>query len=95
LILEKKPEEARRVARFLAEVGLPVCLQHLRLDIHRDAEAVMEAMTSAMKEPFANNEPFDINPEMLFSAFGEADRLGREIVAETGDLPFQKIHRQT
>ncbi len=92
LILEKKQEEARLVARFLAEIGLPVSLQHLRLDIHSDADAIMEAMTSAMKEPFANNEPFDINPEMLFSAFGEADRLGCEIVAETGDAPFRKIH---
>lgn len=92
LILEKKPEEARLLARFLASVGLPVTLQHLRLDIYRDAAAIMEAMTSAMKEPFVNNEPFDINPEMLFSAFGEADRLGSEIVAETGDAPFQKLH---
>lgn len=94
LIMEKELEEARRVARFLAEVGLPVSLGHLYLDIHSDAEAIMEAMTSAMKEPFANNEPFDINPEMLFSAFGEADRLGRGIVAEVGDAPFRKIHTQ-
>jgi len=92
LILEDEPEEARRIARFLAEVGLPVFAGHLLLDIHRDTEAVRSAMTSAMKEPFANNEPFDLNPEMLFSAFGEADRLGRDIVAALGDAPFRELH---
>ena len=94
LILENEPEEARRVARFLAEVGLPVSLEHLRLDIHRDASIIMEAMVSALKEPFAGNEPFELSPEKLFSAFSEADLLGREIVAEIGDQSFRKIHAQ-
>jgi glycerol dehydrogenase len=92
LILEKDQDEARRVARFLAKIGLPTILRHLRLDIQKDSKAVMEAMTAAMKEPFANNEPFEVSAESLFSAFGEADKLGKEIVAESGDDPFRSIH---
>jgi glycerol dehydrogenase len=92
LILENDPEEARRVARFLAEVGLPISLDHLRLDFHKDSQIIMEAMTSALKEPFANNEPFELSPEKLALAFGKADLLGRAIVADIGDRPFRKIH---
>jgi glycerol dehydrogenase len=92
LILENDPEEARRVARFLAEVGLPISLDHLRLDFHKDSQIIMEAMTSALKEPFANNEPFELSPEKLSLAFGKADLLGRAIVADIGDRPFRKIH---
>jgi glycerol dehydrogenase-like iron-containing ADH family enzyme len=73
--LEKEASEARKVARFLAEVELPACLEQLRLDIRRDAQILMEAMTAAMKEPFANNEPFEVTPAALFSALSEADRL--------------------
>jgi glycerol dehydrogenase len=95
LILEQDPEEARRVARFLAGVGLPVSLKHLQLDIQKDAPAILEAMKAAVKEPFANNEPFDISPESLFSAFSKADQMGREIVSDVGDEAFRKIHPPT
>jgi glycerol dehydrogenase len=94
LLLEHDPEEARRVGRFLAEVGLPVALEHLQLDIRKDASEIMEAMRAAVKEPFASNEPFDINPDKLFYAFGEADILGKEIASEIGDQPFRRIHQQ-
>jgi glycerol dehydrogenase len=76
LLLEKEVDEARKVGRFLADVGLPACLQQLQLDIQQDAEILMEAMTAAMKEPFAHNEPFTVNPGMLLIALGEADQLG-------------------
>ena len=92
LMLEKEPEEARRAACLLSELGLPVMLKQFRLDMRSDARAFMEAAKAALKEPFAGNEPFDVTPEKLFSALGEADRLGTEIVAETGDALFQILH---
>jgi glycerol dehydrogenase len=82
LMLEKEEAEARKVARFLADVELPASLEQLRLDIKRDEIILMEAMTAAMKEPFANNEPFTVTPAMLFSALTEADRVGMGILAE-------------
>jgi glycerol dehydrogenase len=95
LLLERDPDEARKVARFLAETGLPVSLEQLQLDIQKDSLAILEAMRAAVKEPFADNEPFAITPESLFSAFREADRLGRETVSEMGDQPFRRIHYQS
>ena len=83
LILENDAEEARRVARLMAELGLPVSLAQLRLNIERDEKALMDAMTAALKEPFVNNEPFDVTAELLFSAIREANSLGLEIAAST------------
>jgi glycerol dehydrogenase len=81
LILENDAEEARKVARLMAELGLPVSLEQLRLNIDRDEKALMDAMTAALKEPFVHNEPFDVTAELLFSAIREANSLGLEIAA--------------
>jgi glycerol dehydrogenase len=94
LILENEADEAKRVARLLTELGLPVRLKQLQLDIHTDAKALLEAMKASMNVPFASNEPFKITPEKLFSALREADRLGTEIVAEIGEIPFRKLRHQ-
>jgi glycerol dehydrogenase len=92
LILERAADEASRVARLLSELGLPVQLEHFQLDIEGDAKILMDAMTAALKEPFAVNEPFEVTPEKLFSALREADRMGTRLVAETGDGPFRELH---
>jgi glycerol dehydrogenase len=78
LILEREWDEARKVLSFLKNVGLPTTLDQLQLNIQRDAKALLEAMTAAMKEPFANTEPFDVTPESLFSALVQVDRLAGE-----------------
>jgi glycerol dehydrogenase len=80
LILEEEHEEARRVARFLAEIGLPVSLGELQLDCDRDSNILMEAMAASAKIPFIVNEPFVITPEKLYAAFLGADKLGRQIL---------------
>jgi glycerol dehydrogenase len=84
LTLEHDLDEARRVARLMAELGLPICLEQLRLDIERDEKPLMEAMTAALKEPFAHNEPFDLTAALLFSAVRDANGLGLEIAASAG-----------
>jgi glycerol dehydrogenase len=86
LILEKETAEAGKVAKFLTAVGLPVSLNQLRLDMKRDEQILLEAMTAAMKEPFANNEPFEVTPAMLLSALAEADRLASESYSLDSDV---------
>jgi glycerol dehydrogenase len=92
LLLEENPGEARKVARFLCGIGLPVCLEQFGLDPERDSESIMDAMKAAAKEPIVNNEPFEITPEKLLSAFLAADRLGREIINSAGKEAFNKLH---
>jgi glycerol dehydrogenase len=78
LLLEREKDEARKVLGFLKDVGLPTTLDQLQLNIQRDAKALLEAMTAAMKEPFAKTEPFEVTASSLFSALVEADRLAGE-----------------
>jgi glycerol dehydrogenase len=92
LLLEDNPGEARKVTRFLAGVGLPVCLGQFGLDPQKDSEPLMEAMQAAAKEPIVNNEPFEITPEKLLAAFLAADRLGREISRDEGAEAFKRLH---
>jgi len=93
LLLESNPEEARKVARFLNEIGLPVCLEQFGLDSEKDSEMIMEAMKAAANEPIVNSEPFEITPGKLLIAFLAADRLGMEILRKTGDKAFIRLHR--
>ncbi len=92
MMLEKDPGEASRVARFLAEVGLPVSFQQLRLDARDNTPSIMEAMSAAMREEFVHYEPGAVNPPRLFAALCEADALGRQICAAAGDAPFLALH---
>jgi glycerol dehydrogenase len=80
LILEKEAGEALRVARFLATLGLPVCLEQFHLDFQRDEKALLDAMRAATNEPFAHNEPFEVTPEKLLAALFDADQLGAEVL---------------
>jgi glycerol dehydrogenase len=92
LILEEDPDEARRVARFLTEVGLPVCLKQFGLDRQKDAAALWNAMTMAMNEPFVHFEPVEVNPHELLSALTGADEMGAAILNEVGDAAFRRLH---
>jgi glycerol dehydrogenase len=84
LVLENQTDEARRVARFFAGIGLPVTLEQIQLNSTRDSGILMEAMAAAVKEPFAHNEPFEVTPEKLYTALLEADRIGNEIIGKVG-----------
>jgi len=95
LLLEDNVAETDKVARFMAEVGLPVCLNHFLLDPEEDREALMKAMTAATKEFIVNNEPFDVTAESLLAAFLEADRVGNKVVKEYGDDAFRQLHRSS
>lgn len=92
LVLEGDLEEADKVARFMAGIGLPVCLKHFRLDPARDEKALLEAMQAAAREFIVHNEPFEVTAESLVSAFLEADRLGVKLVEEMGEDAFALLH---
>jgi glycerol dehydrogenase len=91
LALEDDLEEARTAAGFLAEIGLPVHLGQISLDLERDGEGLQGAMAGAASFPFVANEPFEVTPESLFEALSQAHELGLEVTASTGDTAYQKL----
>lgn len=91
LALEDDLEAARDAAAFLAEIGLPVHLGQVSLDLERDAEGLRAAMEGAASFPFVANEPFEVTPESLFDALSRAHQLGLEVSASTGDEPYRAL----
>jgi glycerol dehydrogenase len=91
LILEDDLDEARKVARFLARLGLPVHLGQLSLDLHGDEKSLQEAMKAAVTtSPFVHNEPFEVTPEKLLAALSQADEVGKECLATMGDAAWHE-----
>jgi glycerol dehydrogenase-like iron-containing ADH family enzyme len=50
LVLEGYLDEAERVTRFLAKLGLPVHLGHLSLYLDNDLEVLNEAMAACVEK---------------------------------------------
>lgn len=92
LILEEECEEAKRVTRFCCEVGLPVHLGQLSLDVDADLGLIKAAMEASVESQLPRSEPFEVTSENLLGALLEADQLGREVIGHLGDAPFQKLH---
>jgi glycerol dehydrogenase len=91
LALEDELDEAREVAAFLAEIGLPVHLDQIGVDLERDVEGLRGAMEGAASFPIVANEPFEVTPELLFEALARAHDLGLEVTASKGDEPYRAL----
>lgn len=93
LMLEGDLDEAKRVARFMAKLGLPVHLGHLALDPDKDFEVLHEAMAAGMvTSPFVHNEPFEVTADKILTALLQAHKLGLEVTVSIGDAAYREIH---
>jgi len=92
LCLEGQPGEARRIAEFFAEVGLPVHLGHLSLSADRHDRELDGIVREALKIFFVHNEPFKVTAQKLKRALVQAHRLGMEVSREMGDEAYRRLH---
>lgn len=90
LVLESRPDEARRVATFFAAVGLPVKLDQLSLDAD-DRGALGTVASAALAFPLLGNMPMALDAARLRDALRAADALGRDVSAATGDDAFRRL----
>jgi glycerol dehydrogenase len=91
LVLEARPDEARRVARFFAQVGLPVHLGQLSIDAG-NANDLDTIVGSAIGFPFIGNMPMAIEPAVLRTGLLDAHELGLAISREMGDAQYRRLH---
>lgn len=92
LMLERREDEARRVASFFAEVGLPVHLAQLSVDA-KNAKAIETIVEGALTFPFIGNMPVEVSDTSLRAALLAADELGRRTSESRGDAAYQALHR--
>ena len=91
LVLETQMDEASKVARFFAKVGLPVHFGQLSLSPQNKSQ-MMEVMEAAMAAPIMANEPFTVTTETLVAAASQAHELGLEVTKSEGDAAFRALH---
>jgi len=91
LMMEARPDEAARVARLFAAVGLPVHLGQLGLDA-ADHGAIETVVEGTLAFPFIGNMPEPVSAEMVRSAILDAHALGQSVVEESGDSSYRRIH---
>jgi len=92
LLLEEEMNEARKVAQFFVEVGLPVHFGQLSLTVQNKAQ-MLEVMEAAVAAPIMSNEPFAVNSDFLIAAASEVDKLGLGITNSEGDAAFRALHK--
>ncbi len=92
LLLEKKEDEALEVARFAAQVGLPVHAGQLDLDLEKDAGDIRRAMEGAVASGLPESEPFPVTTDDLVQAFTAANGLGLIVFEEIGDQAYRDLH---
>lgn len=91
LVLESRGDEARRVARFFAHVGLPVHLGQLGIDAG-DARALDTIVEGASAFPFMGNMPMQIDAAVLRKGLLGAHDLGLAVCEQVGDASYQRLH---
>lgn len=91
LVLEERPDEARRVAEFFATVGLPVHLGQLGLD-PGDATALDIVAEGALRFPFVHNMLRPMTSALVRAALRDAHDLGAAVTAAVGDASYRRLH---
>ena len=87
----QQSDDAERVARFFARVGLPVHLEQISLSPENkgDLETLIEA---ALARPIAHNMPMPVTHDSIRQAIFDANDLGLAIADEVGDEAYKRVH---
>jgi glycerol dehydrogenase len=91
LVLESRDDEARRVAQFFAQVGLPVHLGQLCIDAN-DTRALDTVVAGVLEFPFIGNMPMAIDAAILRAGLLGAHELGLVVCRQAGDASYRRLH---
>ncbi len=92
LCLEGEMDEARRIAAFFAEIGLPVHLGQLSLSPDQHDLELDSIVREALTIFFVHNEPFKVTAQILKQALLQAHQLGMEALLNAGDEAYRRLH---
>ncbi|MDZ7686151.1 MAG: hypothetical protein U5O39_15030 [Gammaproteobacteria bacterium] len=90
LMVEGNQVEARRVAEFNANIGLPVHLGQMGLGAG-DSAAIETLVEGTLAFPFIHNLPVAIDAGVVRQGILDADALGREVADAIGDEAYRRL----
>ncbi len=86
----EQSDDAERVARFFARVGLPVHLEQLSLSREHGSE-LDTLIEAALARPIAHHMPMPVTHESLRQAILDAHDLGLAMTREVGDESYKRL----
>jgi len=91
LVMEQRLDEARCVARFFIEVGLPVHVGQLSIDAH-DSAALKTIVDDVLAFPFIGNMPMPIDADVIRHGLLGAHEFGLALTEQGGDASYRRLH---
>ena len=91
LSLEERQLECEKVATFFSQVGLPVNLLQLGLEVEIE-QALDGVVRAALDSSIIGNEPVELNHSILMDACLYAHNIGLKIAKDQGDTAFKNLH---
>jgi len=90
LVLENKPMDTIiEYMKWAHDVGLPINLEELGLANVTDEELWKVAEKATAPGETIHNEPFEVTPELVFSAIKVADSIGRKVAKLYPRKPYE------
>ena len=91
LMMERRQDEAIKVATFFASVGLPINLGQLSLGAG-DARTLDIIAEQTLEFPFIGNMPMAVTADIVRAAVTAADTVGRSVQQSAGDTAYRRLH---
>ena len=88
----EQSDDAERVAKFFARVGLPIHFGQLSLALSQRGH-IDRLIEATLQRAIAHHMPMPVNAESLRRAIDDAHRLGRAVAAEVGDERYRQLHK--
>lgn len=86
----EQSDDAERVARFFARVGLPIHLGQVSLAAD-NYEALDTLVEAALARPIAHNMPMPVTHASIRDAIDKANQLGLAVAEEVGDEAYRRL----
>ena len=90
LTLERSVD-AEKVARFFANIGLPIHMTQLSLS-PKDSAAISAIIEATLGNRNAHHMPMPVTHDSLREAMLDANKLGMAVTAEVGDDAYRRLH---
>jgi glycerol dehydrogenase len=90
-LMMENSDEARKVAEFFAQVGLPIHLGQLSLKPEND-EALQIVAAATADFPFIGNMPTPITEELILTTIIAAHELGLSVAESLSDAAYRNLH---
>jgi len=83
--------EAEKVARFFANIGLPIHMTQLSLSPN-DSAAIDTIIEATLRNRNTHHMPMPVTHDSLREAMLDANKLGMAVTANVGDAAYRRLH---